>query len=555
MPAMIRIFAVLLLLVPLSALADPAGRVPEDGGEVMTAVLAGEFAYQAGQLPEAARWYLQAARNGEDAGLAERATRIALLAGDDASAAQALELWRARAPESLAMGAAEATLALRRNAARPALRELRALLKTPDDQGWRHALRALVSGGKDPALSARLLGRLLDEGAIPDNLQAWLMFAGLAQQLDQPELAERMVADTVRRFPDEPRVALLHAGQLRNAGRKDEAREVLRALHDAALLVPELRLSIAAEYDAMDDARAAAEVLALGEQSNHSYMLRASLLAKVEDKEALTALYEELRIGSSQPDPARRLLLGQVAEYLERSEEALVWYRSVPGGQVSMEARLRAANVLYVLERKDEAFAEVHAMQRDAGIEDEARRVAYLVEAELHQKDRGDAAELDALARGLAAYPDAPDLLYARGLAWERRDDIERAEADLRRILVSDPESVAALNALGYTLADRTTRYQEALELIDRARAAQPDNAAIIDSYGWVLYRLGRYEEALIHLRHAYTLMKDPEVAAHIAEVLWVLGRKDEANRYFEEARKLDPDNRSLQRALEMTGA
>lgn len=553
MPAMIRIFAIFLLLAPLSAWAK--GQEPEEKDDALTAVLAGEFAYQAGQLPEAARWYLQAAREGDDAGLAERATRIALLAGDDTGAAQALRLWRARAPESLAMGAAEATLALRRDASRVALRELRALLAAPEGQGWRYALRALASGGKDPALSARLLGRLMDEGAIPDNLQAWLMFAGLAQQLDQPDLAERMVADTVRRFPNEPRVALLHASQLRNAGRKDEARQVLLAMHDTALLVPELRLSIAAEYDAMGDARAAAGVLALGDQDNHSYALRASLLAKVEDKEALAALYEELRVGSSQPDPARRLLLGQVAEFLEHHEDALVWYRSVPGGQVAIEARLRAANVLYTLGRKEDAFAEVRAMQRDAAIDEEARRAAYLVEAELHQKGEGKAEELDALARGLAAYPDDPALLYARGLTWERRDDIERAEADFRRILVTDPENVAALNALGYTLADRTTRYQEALELIDRARAAQPENAAIIDSYGWVLYRLGRHEEALVHLRHAFTLMKDPEVAAHIGEVLWVLGRQDEARHYFDEARKLDPENRSLLRALELTGA
>ncbi len=104
-------------------------------------------------------------------------------------------------------------------------------------------------------------------------------------------------------------------------------------------------------------------------------------------------------------------------------------------------------------------------------------------------------------------------------------------------------------------MADRTSRYQEALELIDRARVAEPDNAAIVDSYGWVLYRLGRNEEALVQLRRAWTLNKDPEIAAHVGEVLWVLGQKEEARRFFEEARKLDPDNRALQRATEKLGA
>jgi tetratricopeptide (TPR) repeat protein len=170
--------------------------------------------------------------------------------------------------------------------------------------------------------------------------------------------------------------------------------------------------------------------------------------------------------------------------------------------------------------------------------------------------DDGDPkGELDAYARGLAAYPDEPELLYARGLMWERRDDIARAEADLRRILVADPENIAALNALGYTLADRTDRFDEALQLIDRARVADPDNPAIIDSHGWVLYRLGRNDEALAELRRAFAMQKDAEIGAHLGEVLWVTGSKDEARKYFEEARKLDPDNRSLKRALEKTGA
>ncbi|MCR6495605.1 tetratricopeptide repeat protein [Thermomonas sp. S9] len=151
--------------------------------------------------------------------------------------------------------------------------------------------------------------------------------------------------------------------------------------------------------------------------------------------------------------------------------------------------------------------------------------------------------------------PDNLELLYARALMWERQDQIDRAEADLRRVLVIAPDNVAALNALGYTLADRTTRYREALELIDRARVADPGNAAIIDSYGWVLFKLGKPRDALEQLRRAYALQKDPDIASHLGQVLWVLGRKDEARRYFDDARRRDPGNRSLQRALRETGA
>lgn len=512
--------------------------------------MAGEFALQNGQLDDAARWYLDAARASGDAGLAERATRIALLANDDARAAEGMKLWRSSAPQSLAMRAAEATLALRRGDERLAGRMLEGLMRDRDTTGWRHALIALGNGGKDPKLSARLLTRLVESDAIPDDLQAWLAFGGLAQRLDEARLSERMVAEVVARFPGEPRVALLRASQLREAGRVDEARTVLTGLQSQAERDADIRLAVAAEYDALGDAAAAAAVLARGQQDEQSYGLRASLLARAEDNVALLKLYDELRKDAAEPDPQRRLLLGQTAEFLKRYPEALEWYRGVPGGPPRATARLRAVNVLHELNRDTEAYAEVRKLQTEAADSEDARRDAYQLEAELRSKDKDDAGELDAYARGLAAFPDDSTLLYARALAWERRDNIDRAEADFRKILVAEPDNVAALNALGYTLADRTTRFTEALELIDRARVAEPGSAAIIDSYGWVLYRIGRSKEALVELRRAFALQKDPEIAAHLGEVLWVTGSRDEARRYFEEARKLDPDNRALKRAL-----
>lgn len=561
MPAKMRFVPPLLLIVAGFA-SSPAvhARQPAKPAESTTGVLepvmAGEFALQAGKLPDAARLYLQAAEAGQDVGLAELATRISLLANDDERATRALKLWKQRAPESLAMRAAQATLALRDGHERPARRELESLLRDPDPQAWRYALTALGSGGRDPALSAKLLGQLLDGKALPNELNVWLAFGGLAQSLEQPALAERIVGEIIQRFPVNPRVTLLHAGQLRQAGKVDQAREVLAGLRDPAELDPNVRLGVAAEYDALGQPRDAAQVLAKGSQDTRIYGLRASLLAKAGDTDGLTRLYEEAKASSTDAqDMAQRLLLGQIAEYLKRPQDALDWYQGVGSGEHQVEARLRAANVLFQLDRKDEAFAAAHALQADASVDDDARRDAYLLEADLRQKNDDDAGELDALARGLAAYPDDNNILYARGLAWERRDRIDRAEADLRRVLVTDPTNTAALNALGYTLADRTDRYTEALELIDRARAAEPDEPAILDSYGWVLYRMGRRDEALVQIRRAFTLMKDPEIAAHLGQLLWEQGNKDEARRYFDEARKLDPENRSLLRALEKTGA
>ncbi len=541
------------VLAVAAVCAPAAARAAADA---IGTTLVAEYALQAGRLDEAAAAYLAAARAVPgDAGLAERATRIALLAGKETLARDALALWRERAPPALSMRAAEATLALRARDPRTSRRVLESLMRDPDPRGWRYALSVLGNETGDRAQGARVLAGLLEADAVPPRLQPWLAFGGLAQQLGAGELTARIVDEVVARFPGEPRVALLRASQLREAGRIDEARAAIAAIAPAAAADPELRVATALEYDQLGDPVAGASVMATGPQDERSYALRAALLAKAEDRVRLRALYEELKPSAGDPDPAFRLLLGQTAEYLELPAEALGWYRSVPGGAQRWQARLREAKVLYDLDRRDEALSALRGLQQDASAAEDIRRDAYLLEAELG-REAGDAdAEHGAYARGLAAFPDDGALLYARGLMWERRDDIARAEADLRRILVADPENVVALNALGYTLADRTTRYAEALELIDRARVAEPGNAAIIDSHGWVLYRLGRNEEALAALQRAYTLQKDAEIAAHLAEVLWVMGRREEARTYFEEARRLEPENRSLQRALEKTGA
>jgi tetratricopeptide (TPR) repeat protein len=566
MPSVLRLLrrvapaTALLAALPLAAQptadAMPASTAASEAtSKALEPLLAGEFALQAGRLDEAAKAYLQAARAAQDAALAERAARIALLAKNDAASADALALWHRLGGDPASLRAADAMFALRQGRDAEARKHLIALVSMPGDSGWRQALGVIGVGARDPAQAAGVVETLIDGGHLPADLDAWLAFGGLAQRLERPQLAERIVDEVVRRFPGEPRAALLRASQLREAGKRDEARAALEAVADRIEHDGALRLALAGEYDRLGDLEAAAAVLARGPQDEHVYALRASLLARSQNRTALRALYDELGREGSRPDPQRRLLLGQVAEFLDLHEDALAWYRGVPGGPQRWPARLREASVLHELGRSAEAFSALSALQADATAPEEARRDAYLLEATLHGQDKRLDAEMDAFARGLAAYPDEPELLYARALAWERRDDIPRAEADLRRVLVADPDSVAALNALGYTLADRTTRYGEALELIDRARAAEPDNAAIIDSYGWVLYRLGRLDEALVELRRAFTLQKDAEIAAHLGEVLWVMGKRDEARRYFDQARELDPDNRALKRALEKIGA
>ena len=551
---------VLLAVAALAvAWAGPAAARQAAPEPPLREVMAAEFAVSAGRLDEAVDWYLKAARAAPgDEALASRATRYALMGHDDRALAEALALWRRRAPETLGMKGAAATLALRTGKERAARRELEAMLREGGARGWLAAFAVLGTGSRDPALSARVLGELFGRGVLPTQPMALAAAGQLALGLGDDALFGRIDAVARELHPDDPAMGLLRVSHLRRTGRADEARAVLDGLAagDVLLARPGIRERVALAYGDLGDPAAGAALLAgAGGDDLAVVALRASLLAEAEDRTALAGLYEGLADGAEVPNPARRLLLGQVAEFLERPGEALDWYRSVPGGEQRATARLRAPKVLHDLGRKDDAWAALGELQQDAAADEGLRRDAYLMESELRRADGDAAAELDVLARGLAAFPDDAALLYARGLMWERRDDIPRAEADLRRILVSDPDSTAALNALGYTLADRTDRYEEALELIERARMAEPGNAAIIDSYGWVLHRLGRNEEALVELRRAFVLEKDAEIATHVGTVLRALGRHDEASAWFEEARTIDPDNRALRRALEDAGA
>lgn len=233
------------------------------------------------------------------------------------------------------------------------------------------------------------------------------------------------------------------------AGETDKALSLLHDVEPKTRQDPELRNAVAIAYDSLGQPAAAERVLAFGPQDVQTWGMRASLLAKQGDKAALSNLYNELSRQAAKPDPAQRLLLGKIAEYLKRYPEAVQWYHSVPGGDELSEARLRAANAQALAGRLPQALDEVHAIQSDAVVDDDVRRDAYLLEAELRQRGDDSAGELDALARGLAAYPDDNGLLYARALTWERRDDIPRAEADLRKILVTDPENVAGAERAG----------------------------------------------------------------------------------------------------------
>jgi tetratricopeptide (TPR) repeat protein len=533
------------LLLALAASGAPSAWAKDDG---LQSLLEGEFALQQGDAASAAAAYVEAAEATRDPALAERAAQVALLADDLKGAQRALARWRALQPRAPGLASAEARLALLRGDQAAAFAALRGLLADADN--WRGAIQALAAGNKSVVAGA-VLAQLVRENALPDNLDAWLALGGLAQRMELKQLGPELAAKAVVRFPQLPRAWLWEAEEAQR--RKDPA-AARAAIAKATALGPldaSVRLAVAAQLDALGDPAGAAAALANGEQDDTTLAGRAAYLSRADDDAALAELYALVAADAGKASPARLFLLGQLAELQEKTEDAIAWYERVPSGLQREQAQLRLAVLQDKLGKLDDAVLRLRELQASDSEYGEILRDAYLLEAELLSRHDRHEEALDAFSRGLQIFEDDAELLYARALTHERVNRVDAAEVDLRRLIEIDPENADALNALGYTLADRTERFQEALDLIQRAIRLKPDTPAIIDSLGWVSYRLGRMDDALRHLRRAFELQRDAEVAAHLGEVLWVTGAKDEARAVWRQGRELDPDNRALQQVLE----
>lgn len=239
--------------------------------------------------------------------------------------------------------------------------------------------------------------------------------------------------------------------------------------------------------------------------------------------------------------------LGQVMEARKNEAAAIDYYGQVGLSEPFLNARNRQALLLARAGKLDEAR---QVLQQTATMHPTERVALGQSEAQLLRDAKRYAEALEVLERLLKSNPGNAELLYDSALVADRLDKVALVEDRLRQVIALQPENAHAYNALGYTFAERNMRLDEARELVARALALLPDDAFIIDSMGWVLYRQGDLAGALIQLQKAYGLRQDPEIAAHMGEVLWGLGRQDEARRVLREAARKDPDNEALAAAV-----
>lgn len=517
--------------------------------DALAFALAGQFALENGDAEAAARHFVQAAAIGEDSAMAAQATRVAIAAKQWDLAKSAVQRWQQLQADDPGLWQARALIALHDGDAAAALAQLQHLAQQADGKGWRVVGQALLAA-PDKAQAADLLRKLVAADALGKDAKHWVALSELAEHLGAKDLAFSLAQDAVTRFGSAE--ACLRLAQLKLAtGDKTGARAafaqaVKRSGNDRHVL-----LAYASVLSELGDNTQAAQVLAQGKQDDYSYAARAAYAARANDKAQYEVLYREAQSGKPPLSGMRLNLLGQLAELLKRDAAALAWYEKVPPDDEQWpQAQLRSAFLLDQAGQTAKAMDRVHQLQARSGDDEKQLGDAFLLEAEILAKHQRNADAVAAYDRGLHALPDDTRLLYARALLNEELNQVDAAVRDLRRLLALQPDNAEALNALGYTLADRTKDQAEALTLIEKALALKPDEPAIIDSMGWVQYRLGHLSEAVARLRTAYAKQPDPEIAAHLGEVLWMSGSKDEARKIWAQGQKKDARNKVLMETM-----
>jgi len=517
--------------------------------DINAALLAGEFAWQDGRTAAAAKHYVRAAEMSRDAKIAAHAARIALAAKEWDLARRAIVRWKTLDAQAPGIRQADAAIALLTGDFRAAEEALLDFLENGEE--GRKLVAQVLIGSPDSDAAISSVEKLAARNELPGDADSLVLLSQVAQQLKRDVLAAAIAEKAVTRYPKSAQ-AWTWRGHTKLRAKDNEAARA--DFEHAVSLDPtsrELRLTYAAVLNELGDAAGAARSLEKVAPDDEVLAARAAYAARADDEALLAQSYDALvKLPAPRP-PARLELLGQLAELAKRRDDALRWYREVPRGENYLDAQLRIAVLLDEGGDRDDAIAHLDALRAEGIEDDEKLAESFLLEAELRLRREQRDLALAAYERGLKALPDERRLLYGRALAYEQMDRVSDAEADLRRVLELNPEDPDALNALGYTLADRTDKHDEAYDLIGRALKLKPDEPAIIDSMGWIEYRRGNHAEAVKHLKRAYELQPDAEIAAHLGEVLWVSGEKDEARRVWAEGKKKDAKNRALNRTIE----
>jgi len=540
---------------PSAPSSEPAPAPAEQfSADVMYRILVGDIALQRGEPAIAARAYYEAAREAQDARLARRATEVALFARLRSQALEAAQLWQQIDPTS------------------DRARQMVAMLKQPggtgDLKGDLERLLADAASKGDTLGEAFLqLNRALSQQ--PDKTAVYKLVSELAQPY--PGVAEAQFAVALAGFntglsdveiasasmravdralelnPGWERAVLLKADLLA----KSSPDSAIRYLTTFLAETPQSRPAAGAlaqlyvEQKRYADARAVFQQLLETDPTDHEadheveYAV-AALSFQMRDYANAERLFLRLKDAGYGEPGLVTFYLGEIAEETRRYDDAIARYREVTEGERAWPAKLRIAEIMGKQGHLDAARGYLASLSPDGRDEEIQLKQA---DAQLLQDAKDYQGAYAVLSAALAGEPDSADLLYDVAMVAEKLDRLDEVESRLKRVIELKPDNAQALNALGYTLVDRTKRAEEGMALIEKAHALAPEDPFILDSMGWGNYRLGNLDESEKFLRRALAERPDPEIAAHLGEVLWAKGERASARDVWQAQLKETPDN------------
>jgi tetratricopeptide (TPR) repeat protein len=514
-------------------------------------LLAAEFALRRRDYETALDLYREQAPLLRDPAVSAHTTRLAQYLQRGEAALDSARLWAAVAPADPEARDTLATLLMRAGQSPEALPHLVAVAEARGDARF----PALLQGFDDLDDEAKLdLEQSLEDllPRFPESVSLPLTSALIAAEQGQSARAREHLDDVFALEPYQHQALLLEARLLIDEG----AARPLRRLEEALAAAPDndrLRLQYARllARDDINAARTQFEILSTNNPRDGDVLLSLALInEELGDLVAAKAYLRDLLALGQRPDEAY-FTLGRIAEEEEDFRQAIEHYMQVGDSRDFVAANARIGELLLAAGQLARFTGHFTTLRQSYP---PRREQLYALQANLLNSAGMHGEALALLDQAIAELPTSTSLLYSRSVAHERTGDIDAAERDLRSILDSEPDNATALNALGYTLANRTQRYEEARALISRALALEPGEPAILDSMGWVLYRQGEFEQALDYLTRAYASFPDPEVAAHLGEVLWATGDHAGARRIWAQALEDDPEHPALRETLTRLG-
>ena len=517
--------------------------------DILFGVLASEIAAQRGAAAASAPTVLALAQRTRDPRLARRAAEFALTANRLDEAIRALKLWQELEPASdnaqyqliaallragrlsEATPGVQAQLAARPHEAPQVFMHLAGLLsRQPDKAGAYAMMKTLLA--PFPSVAEGHFALMITAQEAGDDAMAQAEMATLATLAPAWDYPVGWQVERLRQTSPEAALSLLE----RELARRPQAGLELRLSYPRLLVMVK-------RYDAARDAFVQLRNK-YPNQPEVAYAIGVLSYELKDYEEAERSLRDALALGYREPDFVR-FTLGQMAEERKLPQEAVNWYEAITSGPQLPQAQSRLA----VLEAEDGKLdAALARLERLADMQNTPRPARVLAQAQLARNAEQPDRALAILSAALAKDGNVAEWRYERALLLDDRERVAEAERDLRAYLKLKPKSAQGLNALGYILANRTSRIREARELVSRALKLDPDNPMILDSMGWVEYRSGKLEAALRYLQRAHHLMPDPEIAAHLGEVLWKMGREAEARELWARSLEANPDSDIIRR-------